>query len=182
MPLDGFSSLHLASKDVIGTSPKHSDDRRTPDAPAGPSNTSPAATKRKRRSKGTGSGPATPVPPEKQKLPVASVEPSFENNSDFIAFRLEDGPELPAHPHKESKEEPRERDWDKGKGRAHERDGIGGRKRKADLDRSDGYNNKKERLDAASRKAPWVTNVDWEGSANVSELFAFFSLAFLSGD
>ncbi|KAH9997620.1 Nucleotidyltransferase, partial [Russula vinacea] len=89
---------------------------------------------------------------------------------DFIAFRLEDGPELPAHSHKESKEEPRERDWDKGKGRAHERDGIGGRKRKADLDRGDGYNNKKERLDAASRKAPWVTNVDWEGSANVSEL------------
>jgi non-canonical poly(A) RNA polymerase PAPD5/7 len=183
MPLDGPSSSQLDPKYDIGTSRKHREDREraTLDMAAGPS-ISAAATKPKRRSKGRGSGPATIDPPGKQKSPVAFEEPSFENNSDFIAFRLEDGPETHDHPHKEHKEEPRERDRDKGKEVAHERDSVGGKKRKADLDRDDGYNNKKERMDAVSRKAPWVTDVDWEGSANVAELSAFFPLVLLSGN
>lgn len=176
MPLDGSPSTQPDPKDNINTSHKHREDgeRATLDVAAGPSNTSTTPTKLKRRSKGNGPGPTAHDPPRKQESPVALEEPSFENNSDFIAFRLEDGPEVHDRPREQPNEQPRERDWDKGKEMAHERDSVGGRKRKADLDRSDGYNNKKERMDAASRKAPWVSDVDWEGSANVTELFAFF--------
>jgi non-canonical poly(A) RNA polymerase PAPD5/7 len=174
MPLDRLSSPHPDPNDKIDTSRKHREDgeRATLDAAASPSNA--GATKLKRRSKGKGSGPAAHDPPRNQESPVVLEEPSFENNSDFIAFRLEDDPEVHDRLHKESKEELRERDWDKGKETALERDSVGGRKRKADLDRNDGYSNKKERMDAASRKAPWVTDVDWEGSANVAELSAFY--------
>ena len=180
MPLGEPPSSQLDSRNEIS---KHREDRErgTLDMASGPSNVSAAAPKLKRRSKGTGPGPATLVTPGEQKSPVAFEEPSFENNGDFIAFRLGDGPEVHDPLRKESEQEPRERDWNKGKGKAHESDTVAGRKRKADLDRSDGYNNKKERLDAASRKAPWVMDVDWEGSANVAELFVF-SLALLSGD
>ena len=173
MPPDGSSTAQKDSSDEISTSRKHREDRErgTLDVASGPSA---AATKLKRRSKGTDSGSATLLAPGEQKSPVAIEEPSFENNSDFIAFRFEDGPEVHDRLPKESEEEPREREWDKGKGKAHEGDSVGARKRKADLDRNDGYNNKKERMDAASRKAPWITDVDWEGSANVADLSAFF--------
>ena len=175
MPLDDSSIIKLDSKDEIGTSHKHREDgeRGTLDMTAGPSNISTAATKPRRRSKGKGSGQATPVTPANQKSPVAFEDPSFENNSDFIAFRFDDDPEVHDHFRTEDKEEPRERDWDKGKEKVQVRDNVGGKKRKTDFDRNDGYN-KKERLDAASRKAPWVTDVDWEGCANVAELFASF--------
>lgn len=175
MPLDGPSSSKLDSKDEIGTSCKHREDgtRGTLDMTAAPSNISTAPTKPKRRSKGKGSGQVTPLTPTKQRSPMAFEEPSFENNSDFIALRFEDDPEVHDRFRKEDKEEPRERDWDKGKGKAQDRDNVGGKKRKADFDRNDGYN-KRERMDAASRKAPWVTDVDWEGCANVSELSASF--------
>lgn len=175
MPLDGPSSLKLNSKDEIGTSRKNREDggRGTLDMTAGPSNISTLPTKPKRRSKGKGSGQATPITPAKQKSPVAFEEPSFENNGDFIAFRFEGDPDVHDHFRKEDKEEPREREWDKGKERAQDRDNVGGKKRKADFDRDDGYS-KKERMDAASRKAPWITDVDWEGCANVAELSASF--------
>jgi non-canonical poly(A) RNA polymerase PAPD5/7 len=175
MSLDGPSNSRLDSKDEIGTSRKHREDgeRGTLHMTAGPSNTPTAPTKPKRRDKGKGSGQATPVTPAKQKSPVACEEPSFENNGDFIALMSEDAPEVHDRIHKEDKEEPRERDWDKGKGRAQDRDNVGGKKRKADFDRNDGYN-KKERMDAASRKAPWVADVVWEGCANVAELSASF--------
>lgn len=175
MPLDGPSSSKLDSKHEIGASGKYREDgeRRTSDMTAGPSNISTTPTKPKRRSKGKGSGQATPVTPTKQKSPTAVEEPSFENNSDFIALGYEDDPEVHDRSRKEDKEEPREREWDKGKGKAQDRDNVGGKKRKADFDRNDGYN-KKERMDAASRKSPWVTDVDWEGCANVAELSASF--------
>ena len=173
MPLNGISNSKLDSKDEIGTSRKHGEDgqRGTFDVTAGPSNTSAAATKLKRRSKGNGSGQATPVTSAKQKSPVAFEEPSFENNSDFIALRFEDDPEVHDRFRNDDREEPRERDWDRGKGKAQDRDNFGGKRRRADFDRNDGYN-KKERMDAASRKAPWVTDVDWEGCVNVAELSA----------
>jgi hypothetical protein len=173
MPFDGPPSSKLDSKDEIGTSRKNSEggDHGTLDMMPGPSNISTAPTKLKRRSKGKGSGQVTPVIPEKQRSPVAFEQPSFENNSDFIALGFEDDPG--GHDRKEDKEEPRERDWDKGKARAQDRDNVGGKKRKADFDRNDGYN-KKERMDAAARMAPWVTGVDWEGCANVAELSASF--------
>jgi hypothetical protein len=175
MPLDGPSSSKLDSKDEIGTTRKHHEDgeRGTLDMTAGPSNIHTAPTKPKRRSKGKGSDQATPVTPAKQKSPVAFEEPSFENNSDFIALGFEDDPEVHGRSRKEDKEEPWERDWDKGKGKAQDRDNVGGKKRKADFDRNDGYN-KRERMDAASRKAPWARDVDWEGCANVAELSASF--------
>jgi non-canonical poly(A) RNA polymerase PAPD5/7 len=176
MPLDGPPNANPDSKGEIDASRKHHEEggHGTLDMAAGPSNLPTVPTKPKRRSKGKRSGQATPVSPGRQKSPVTFEEPSFENNGDFIAFRFEDDPEIHDHFRKEDKEEPREREWDKGKRKAQEHDTIGGRKRKADFDRSDGYNSKKERTDAASRKAPWVTDVDWEGCANVAELSAFF--------
>jgi non-canonical poly(A) RNA polymerase PAPD5/7 len=165
MPLDGPSNSKLDSKDEIGSSRKHDEDGKRGTLDMTP-------TKPKRRTKGNGSGQATPVTPAKRKSPVAFGESSFENNSDFIALRFEDDPEVHDRPRKEDKEEPRERDWDKGKGKSLDRENVGGKKRKADFDRNDGY--KKEWMAAASRKAPWVTDVDWEGCANVAELSASF--------
>jgi hypothetical protein len=180
MSLGEPSSSQLDPKDEIGTSRKHREDRdqSTVDAAAGPSKVSAAATKPKRRSKGKGSGTATPVPRAEPKSPVAFEEPSFENNGDFIAFGTIDDDHR-----KEEKEDTRVRDWDKGKGKASERDGGGGggKRSKADFDRNDGYKKKKERTDAASRKAPWVNDVDWEGSANVAELYAFFFCSLAGG-
>ena len=47
-----------------------------------------------------------------------------------------------------------------------------GRKRKADeVDLNDGYTSKKERVAAASRKAPWAKDVDWDSCANVAEMY-----------
>ena len=175
MPPNGTSNSKPDSKDEMRTSNKHREDgeRGNLDMTAGPSNISAAPMKPKRRSKGKGSGQATPATPTEQKSPVAFDEPSFEKNSDFIALRFEDDPDVHDRFRKDNKEEPRERDWDKGKGKAQDRDNVDGKKRKADFDRNDGYN-KKERMDAASRKAPWVTDVDWEGCANVAELSASF--------
>ena len=174
MSLSGPSSPQLDSKDAISTSSKHREDRDqgTVDAAAGPSDVSPttaAATKLKRKSKNKGSGSATPVPQGERKATAALEEASFENDGDFIALGLVDDDHR-----EEAKEEIREREWDKGKKKAGERDSGGGRKRKVDFDRNDGYNNKKERTNAASRKAPWIDDVDWEGSTNVAELYVFF--------
>ncbi len=176
MPLDGPSSSKLDPRGEKSTRRRHHEDgeRGTLDMAARSPNISTAPTKLKRRSKGKRTGQATPVSSGQQKSPVAFEEPSFENNSDFIALTFEDDPEVHDRFGKEDKEEPPERDWDKGKGKAQERDGIGGRKRKADFDRNDGYNTKKERTDATSRKAPWVADIDWEGCTNVAELSAFF--------
>ncbi|KAF8163696.1 hypothetical protein B0H34DRAFT_652140 [Crassisporium funariophilum] len=81
-----------------------------------------------------------------------------------------------------SKRRESEREWDRGKGEddyADDRaDSYGGRngtasrnshKRKYD-DYDDGYANKKQRLDAASRKSPWVYNLELERCKNVAEM------------
>jgi hypothetical protein len=41
------------------------------------------------------------------------------------------------------------------------------------FDPDDGYSNKKQRTDAASRKAPWVTGLNWERCNNVAEMLVF---------
>ncbi|KAI9510267.1 hypothetical protein F5148DRAFT_617508 [Russula earlei] len=171
MPLNIPSSSQPDSKDEIGKGHKLSDNQDH-DLAAGPSNVLPAAPSRvKRRNQGKSSGQATPISSGEQKSPATLEEPSFENNSDFIAFGFDDGPEVgDDRQRKKDEEAPLERDWDKGKGKMRERDDGGGKKRKVEFDRSDGYSNKKERTDAASRKAPWVTDVDWEESTNVAEL------------
>ena len=48
-----------------------------------------------------------------------------------------------------------------------------GTKRKYEMvfDPNDGYSNKKQRTDAASRKAPWVAGLDWERCNNVAEMY-----------
>jgi non-canonical poly(A) RNA polymerase PAPD5/7 len=162
-PLSSIDTKDEFNKDRGGR------ERDVLDAVAGPSNISAAVTKLKKR-KSKSSGTATPVPLDKRKSPAFAEPPSFENNGEFIAFGPEeDEPDLS----REDKEELRDRETDKGKGKGRERDDGGGRKRKADFDRSDGYDNKKQRTDAASRKAPWVADIDWEECTNVADLYAF---------
>ncbi|KAI9446546.1 hypothetical protein H4582DRAFT_1906504 [Lactarius indigo] len=158
MLLDGPSSLR---PEPINTTSTNDSEARGKGATFGPTNGSATLAKSK-RSKGKGSGAVTPVPPGEQKSPATFEEHSFENNVDFIAFGLD----------------PHERDGKEGDdelrvghtANSRERDGGDGKKRRLDFDQNDGYSNKKERTDAASRKAPWVTDVDWEGSTNVAEL------------
>jgi non-canonical poly(A) RNA polymerase PAPD5/7 len=67
-----------------------------------------------------------------------------------------------------------EREWDRGKKREREDDERyerrnGSHKRKHD-DYDDGYANKKQRLDAGSRKSPWVNGLDLDRCHNVAEM------------
>ena len=171
MPLEGPSS----SRNTAATGHNHSESHGT-GAATGLVNGSSTPAKPK-RNKGKGSGTATPLL-DKEKLPATFEGPSFEDNVDFIAFELE--------PHELSSKGEQEdlpvgeRDRDAPKFR--ERDGGDSKKRTLDFDQNDGYNNKKERTNAASRKAPWVTDVDWEGSINVAELYAFSPLRCIMTD
>jgi non-canonical poly(A) RNA polymerase PAPD5/7 len=64
-----------------------------------------------------------------------------------------------------------ERKWDRGKPERRTRSRERNKKRKHDtIDFDDGYANKKQRMDAASRKAPWIYNTDWNNCRNVSEM------------
>jgi len=66
-----------------------------------------------------------------------------------------------------------EREWDQGKVRERSRGRCGEstKKRKHDaVDFEDGYANKKQRMNAASRKAPWVYDIDWKDCRNVAEM------------
>lgn len=170
MQLDGPSSSRSETRNITSTS--HDDsEARGKGVATGLANGSATPAKSK-RSKGKGSGAATPVPLGEQTSPETFEEPSFENNVDFIAFE----PEPDEHYNQGDKEEARAGERDRDAAKPRERDGGDGKKRKLDFDQNDGYNNKKERMDAASRKAPWVTDVDWEGSTNVAELYVFFSV------
>ena len=63
------------------------------------------------------------------------------------------------------------REWDKGKSRLANDDRNHGRKRKVDeVDLNDGYENKKQRVNAASRRAPWAWDVEWDRCQNVSQM------------
>jgi non-canonical poly(A) RNA polymerase PAPD5/7 len=70
-----------------------------------------------------------------------------------------------------------EREWDRGKDtrdndrRDRRDDPDSSRKRRHD-DYDDGYTNKKERMDAASRKCPWVNGLDLDRCRNVAEMCA----------
>ncbi|KAH9852744.1 hypothetical protein C2E23DRAFT_756340 [Lenzites betulinus] len=133
------------------------------------------------------SGSNTPIPPKAEEPPKSSAKDGKAAEStfaeaDFIPFSFTD----PEEPAPAQDDWPPEREWDKGKGksrarekerereREHERAGgreHAGRKRKADeINLEDGYANKKQRTAAASRKAPWVSDVDWDSCANVAEM------------
>ncbi|KAI0780511.1 hypothetical protein BD413DRAFT_607803 [Trametes elegans] len=109
----------------------------------------------------------------------ARAESSFVE-ADFIPFSFSE-PEEP-EPEPAQEDWPPAREWDKGKGKAREREKDrergperererAGRKRKVDeVDLNDGYTSKKQRVAAASRRAPWAADVDWDGCANVAEM------------
>ncbi|KDR67548.1 hypothetical protein GALMADRAFT_1079828 [Galerina marginata CBS 339.88] len=65
-----------------------------------------------------------------------------------------------------------EREWDRSKVEETDRGRNGRHKRKHgdDYDRDDGYANKKQRMDAASRKCPWVRGLDLQRCQNVAEM------------
>lgn len=95
--------------------------------------------------------------------------------AEFIPFSFSEPEEEDDAPARESS--PPVREWDVGKGKgkvnaSRRENEHAGRKRKADeIDVNDGYTNKKERVAAASRKAPWASDVDWDGCANVAEMY-----------
>jgi non-canonical poly(A) RNA polymerase PAPD5/7 len=84
-----------------------------------------------------------------------------ELGDDFLPFELsesESDAQAPPRP---------TREWDEGK--PEERDRKGKRKDRG-YEREDGYENKKQRVNAASRRAPWVVDVEWERCSNVAEM------------
>ncbi|KDQ61225.1 hypothetical protein JAAARDRAFT_124189 [Jaapia argillacea MUCL 33604] len=96
---------------------------------------------------------------------------TFEAGGEFIPFDFPDSDDEGKKERKEEREERKVfvREWDRGK--HWSADGDSPRKRKADeYERDDGYENKKQRVDAASRKAPWIENVDWKRCNNVAEM------------
>ena len=105
-------------------------------------------------------GPSTPKD-------VAKDNEGF-GEEDFIAFTFTD--EDSEQPVEDSLEKRPVREWDRGKGKGREDEGSG-RKRKLDeIDLNDGYANKKQRVNASARRAPWAVDVDWENCNNVSQL------------
>lgn len=130
--------------------------KKTEDVTAGPSGTS-------RHSVVAEAGPSTTVN-ERQDAATAS----FTADEDFVGFTFSDEEE-----NEEEVEEtvPQVREWDRGKGKARDYE-SGGRKRGHDeIDYNDGYANKKQRTDAASRLAPWAADVEWDKCNNVAEMY-----------
>ncbi|KAG6915743.1 hypothetical protein DXG01_010040 [Tephrocybe rancida] len=60
----------------------------------------------------------------------------------------------------------RDRDYD----RNRDRESTNLKRKKESFDPNDGYANKKQRLDASSRKSPWVDGLDWTRCHHVAEL------------
>lgn len=110
------------------------------------------------------SGVNTSNETREEKNPSEKKPDNAFDDADFIAFTF-------SEPEEDADERPPAREWDKGKERASERD-RSGRKRKSDAyERDDGYSSKKQRVAAASRRAPWTADVDWESCTNVAELY-----------
>ncbi|EMD38132.1 hypothetical protein CERSUDRAFT_49354 [Gelatoporia subvermispora B] len=86
--------------------------------------------------------------------------------TDFIAFSFSDEDEGEIEEAVEMKTPVRE--WDKGKGK--ERENSVRKRKMGEVTLDDGYANKKQRVAAASRRAPWLADVGWEGCTNVSEM------------
>ncbi|RDX46948.1 hypothetical protein OH76DRAFT_1385988 [Lentinus brumalis] len=129
-------------------------------------------------------GPSTPSTKPEDALQPASKSPAPAGGSssfveaDFIPFSFPEPEPVEEEDPPARDSSPPVREWDRGKdkGKGKDRESRresehAGRKRKAEeLDYDDGYANKKERLAAASRKAPWARDVDWESCANVAEM------------
>ncbi|EJF66211.1 hypothetical protein DICSQDRAFT_152192 [Dichomitus squalens LYAD-421 SS1] len=132
-----------------------------------------ARRKEKQRQNGE-AGPSNPQssntsePPSKAAEASSAIQSSF-GNDDFIAFSFSDSEEADKRSARESS--PPLREWDRGKRKEKEREEHAGRKRKVEeIDFNDGYTNKKQRIAAASRRAPWAQDVDWDRCVNVAEM------------
>lgn len=169
------SATQTPIEGVTASNNQNSIDSGREDAVAGPSTSTPISS----QTLSTMSLPSSSQPADTSK-PVEFVE-------EYIAFAPSSDSEDDSRKQKARKSEKArgkepvrdalvasERDWDRGKPRERERSRERGRdekKRKHDaIDFDDGYANKKQRMDAASRKAPWVYDIDWDGCKNVSEM------------
>ena len=100
--------------------------------------------------------------------PHDATAPSFPDEEDFIAFVFSDGEKDEEGEVEE--EAPPVREWDKGKGKAKDYEGSARKRKYDEVDLNDGYANKKQRTNAASRLAPWAVDVDWGRCNNVAEM------------
>ncbi|KII88238.1 hypothetical protein PLICRDRAFT_111020 [Plicaturopsis crispa FD-325 SS-3] len=112
----------------------------------------------------------------------------FEIGEDFVPFVDSEPPTPPPTEHADTaRRKDRDRDtrrddaptreWDKGKGRTRDWEwdsrNDSGSKRKHDtmIDMDEVYaNNRKQREQAQSRRAPWLDNIDWDSCNNVAEM------------
>jgi hypothetical protein len=134
--------------------------------------------------------PPPPSPPSPTPLPTVSNHPPISKPLDPTAEYIslvdsdDESRDVKNEGHQEKKSEKArgkepmresssryERDWDRGKPERRTRSRERGMKRKHDaIDFDDGYANKKQRMDAASRKAPWILDTDWDNCRNVAEM------------
>ncbi|CCM06442.1 uncharacterized protein FIBRA_08704 [Fibroporia radiculosa] len=99
------------------------------------------------------------------KTDIPSKEQNSFGDTDFIAFTFSDEEDQDVEDRR-----PEVREWDKGKSRTSDRDHTGRKRKVDDSSLDDGYANKKQRVAAASRKAPWVADIDWDSCTNVAEM------------
>ncbi len=138
-------------------------DKQRQNAEAGPSGTQPESPFKPPNGADEGSKRTT--------RNAANGENSF-GNDDFVAFSFSDSEEADKQSARASS--PPVREWDRGKVKGNDREEHAGRKRKVEeFDFDDGYANKKQRVAAASRKAPWAQDVDWDKCANVAEMYVY---------
>ncbi|KAJ3540390.1 hypothetical protein NM688_g6231 [Phlebia brevispora] len=86
---------------------------------------------------------------------------------EFIAFPAED---TEGNGEKIAEEKRPVREWDRGKGKGRDYDGLSRKRKVEEVDGEDGYGSKRHRFDGASCRAPWAVDVDWEHCNNVAEL------------
>lgn len=110
-------------------------------------------------------GPSTPTKAQE----VANETSTSLGTEEFIPFTFSDD-EKDAEVEVEEEAFP-VREWDKGKGKSRDYGAPGQKRKHDDIDFNDGYANKKQRTDAASRRAPWAVDVDWENCNNVAEMY-----------
>jgi non-canonical poly(A) RNA polymerase PAPD5/7 len=142
---------------------------------------------RSKRARNNGKGKEKDSELELGELPNDLSRP-FEIGDEFIPFAVSDD-EAEAPITRDSRrsnveiinEKAREREWDKGKRETHgdgPRDGGGrGTKRTYEMifDDEDLRDHRQRRQDfRTSRKAPWVTKVDWDSCLNVAEMYALY--------
>jgi len=106
------------------------------------------------------------------KASTNGIHGDFAAGDDFIAFGVSDHEE-------EGGGEPFPSSSFDLKGKRREAAPLephSGEKRSIDqmrFNEEDGYTNKKQRMDAASRLTPWVNDVDWESCRNMAEMCVF---------